>query len=521
MGGSIQWVIRFLFVLPAATVLYKVLVLDYSFSSILPTAIYDIQITLDLEGYGDAVSVTTYLPEGNDRQFLVDESTQSGSFETALFRDASGRKVVWSQPSLQGKQRIVWRGKVRCDAVSYIIDSTLFIRDTYPPFVKNELLPTVTIQSTHPLIAEKAEELCRDEYRLGVVLRRFHDAVLSLEPQPFSGTTDALTALRLGEASCNGKSRLFVSLCRNKGIPARLVGGLILTSDSKRTSHQWAEVYVDGIWVPMDGLNDHFASIPSNYLRLYTGDEALFTHTSNIGFDYLFTIKKGLESNPNLASELKGSFLNSYLVWQAFERAGISLALLKTILLLPLGAMIVALARNVIGLKTYGVFLPALIAVAISGTGLVWGLLAFTIVIMLVSLVHFPLERIGLLYTPKLVIMLVTVVVTFIVLSIAGISYGYTEIAYVAMFPVVVITITAERFARLIVEDGLSKALKITLQTLLVVIMCYFTITSRTMEAVFLAFPELFLAITGCMVVLGRWIGLRVIEYKRFRWIAQ
>ncbi len=521
MSKSIRWLLWFLFLLPASTILYKVVVLDYSFSSILPTAVYEVQINLDLEGYGDAVSVATFLPDGNDRQYLIDESTQSGAFETALVRGASGRKIEWSIPSLQGKQRITWRGKVRCDAVSYIIDSALFVRDSYPPFVQNELAPTVTIQSTHPLISEKVEELCQGEHRVGVILERFHAAVTNLEPQAFSGTTDALTALRLGEASCNGKSRLFVALCRNKGIPARLVGGLILENDSKRTSHQWAEVYVDGVWVPMDGLNNHFASIPSNYLRLYTGDEALFTHTANIGFDYLFTIKKGLESNPELASELKGSFLNSYLMWQAFEKVGISLALLKTILLLPLGAMIVALARNVIGLKTYGVFLPALIAIAISGTGLVWGLLAFTVVIILVSLVHFPLERIGLLYTPKLVIMLVTVVVAFIVLSIAGISFGFTEIAYVAMFPVVVITITAERFARLIVEDGFGKALKTTFQTLIVVVMCYFSITSRTMEAVFLAFPELFLVITGCMVVLGRWIGLRVIEYKRFRWIAQ
>jgi hypothetical protein len=521
MSRKVRWLVFILILLPALAILYKVFILDYSFSSILPTAVYDVQINLDLEAYGDAVTLSTFLPEGNDRQFLVDETSNSGVFELALTRETSGRKAQWSHPSLQGRHRITWRGKVRCDAVSYIIDSTLYIRDNYPPFVRNELEPTVSIQSSHPLITQKNEELTAGEYGLDLVLRRFHEFVCELEPTAFSGTTDALTALRLGEASCNGKSRLFVALCRNKGIPARLVGGVILETGAKRTSHQWAEVYIDGIWIPMDGLNNHYASIPSNYMRLYTGDEALFTHTSNVGFDYLFTIRKGLESNPELASELKGDFLNSYLMWQAFERVGISLALLKTILLLPLGAMIVALARNVIGLKTYGVFLPALIAVAISGTGLIWGLLAFTVVIIIVSLVHFPLERLGLLYTPKLVIMLVSVVVAFIVLSIAGISFGYTEIAYVAMFPVVVITITAERFARLIVEDGLGKALNTTLQTLVVVVMCYYTITSRTMEAVFLAFPELFLVIIACMIVLGRWIGLRVIEYKRFRWLAQ
>ena len=59
-------------------------------------------------------------------------------------------------------------------------------------------------------------------------LRRIYDFVSAMPQRPFKGTTDALTALRLGEASCNGKSRLFVALARAAGIPARLVGGLVL-----------------------------------------------------------------------------------------------------------------------------------------------------------------------------------------------------------------------------------------------------------------------------------------------------
>jgi hypothetical protein len=339
--------------------------------------------------------------------------------------------------------------------------------------------------------------------------------------RPFKGLTDALTALKLGEASCNGKSRLFVAYCRNKGIPARLVGGLILESGSKQTSHQWAEAFVNGYWVPFDALNGHFATIPHNYLELYKGDHYLFSHSPNIGFNYLFTMKRQLVSNPRLAEELKGDWFNSYAMWSAFERVGIPLSLLKIILLLPLGAMVVAIARNVIGFKTFGVFLPALIAVAISYTGLIWGLVAFVIVILLVSLLHFPLEKLGMLYTPKLVIMLVSVVITFVLLSIIGIQLDYTELAYITLFPVVVITITAERFARTIMEENFKRALVVTAQTLIVVLMAYFAMNSRTMESLFLAFPELFLIIIGIMLLLGRWIGLRISEYTRFKYLMK
>lgn len=514
-------VVAVLFAVPGLLILYKTQSLGYSYTSILPTVAYDLQLTLDIESYGDPVTVSTYLPEGNDRQSVNMESADAGVFESTGQRTASGRQTTWTNQALKGRQRIVWRARVRCEAVQYTIDSAMYIPEEYPPYVKRFLNPELNIQSGHPAIVSESERITGGERRLLETLRLYHESVQALEPIPFSGTTDALTALRLGEASCNGKSRLFVAYCRRSGIPARLVGGIILESGSKRTTHQWAEVYVNGIWVPMDALNNHFASVPANYLRLYTGDEVLFTHTANIGFDYLFTIRKVLESNAELQSELEGSYLNSYLMWQAFERVGIPLSLLKIILLLPLGAMIVAIARNVIGLKTFGVFLPALIAVAVSGTGLFWGLLAFVAVIAVVSLVHFPLERLGLLYTPKLVIMLVSVVVAFLLLSGIGIRFEFTELAYVAMFPVVVITITAERFARQIMEDGYQKALKVTAQTLVVVVLAYFAMNSRTMEAVFLAFPELFLVIVGCMILLGRWIGLRVSEYKRFRWLAE
>lgn len=224
-----------------------------------------------------------------------------------------------------------------------------------------------------------------------------------------------------------------------------------------------------------------------------------------------------MESNPLLRKELGGDVFNSYKMWNAFESAGIPLSLLKVILLMPLGAMVVAICRNVIGLKTFGVFLPALIAVAAGYTGLWWGLLAFFLVIAVVSLMHFPLEKSGILYTPKLVVMLVSVVITFIILSIIGIYLEYSRLAFITLFPVVVITITAERFARMIMEEGYPRALNVTFQTLIVVLIAFLAMNSRTMEALFLAFPELFLVIVAFMLLLGRWLGMRVSEYKRFK----
>jgi hypothetical protein len=144
-------------------------------------------------------------------------------------------------------------------------------------------------------------------------------------------------------------------------------------------------------------------------------------------------------------------------------------------------------------------------------------LVAFLLVIGIVSLIHFPLEKWGILYTPKLVIMLVFVVMLFILVAYIAIELDIKALAYLALFPIVVLTISAERFARTITEEGFMPAISLTLQTLLVASVAYLAMNSTSMEAFFLAFPELFFAIIGINLLLGQWIGLRVLEYFRFR----
>lgn len=506
-----------LFLLPILLIANKVIFRGYAFENIVPSTVYEVRVIINLQGYGDDVFVKSFLPLNTSRQIVYDEIQESLDFNLSSQNDMSGRLASWEANNLEGKSSITYKFKTRPEGIKYLLPDGPISPKNYHPSIASFLEASVSIQSTHPRIMEQVALLSENKSELKTILRSFFDDVNQMSTRPFRGLTDALTTLKLGEASCNGKSRLFVAYCRNKGLPARLVGGLILENGFKKTSHQWAEVYIANHWVPFDPLNGHFASIPSNYLELYKGDYFLFSHTANIAFEYLFDIKKIIVNNPNLAQELSGSDWNSYALWSLFEKAGISLGLLKVILLLPLGAIVVAISRNVIGLKTFGVFLPALIAIAMSYTGVWWGMMSFVIVIMVVSLVHFPLEKLGILYTPKLVIMLVSVVITFILLSIIGIKFDYTDLAYITLFPVVVITITAERFARTIMEDGFQRALVITVQTLLVVLMAYSAMSSTTMEGMFLAFPELFLMIIGTMLILGRWMGLRLSEYKRFK----
>ena len=56
--------------------------------------------------------------------------------------------------------------------------------------------------------------------------------------------------------------------------------------------------------------------------------------------------------------------------------------------------------------------------------------------------------------------------------------------------------------------------------SLLVAAAAYVVMSSSTVESLFLAFPELFLVIIAINIILGQWIGMRLTELFRFRWIV-
>ena len=510
-----------LIIITAVLIFAKIYFWNYSFKNIIPKTSYEVDYNISLEGYSSAININSFLPVSDDHQSINDEVHNAGNFQLNISQNNNGRIANWDDANANGNQQINYSFSYLGKSVKYMIDTTLLITNSYPSDIAPYLEATSNIQVNHPFLTDLFKNEVGDTKLVYQTIKNIFDYTYGLTPKPFKGLTDALTAARLGEASCNGKSRLFVALARQAGVPARLVGGIILTAGQKKTSHQWVEVYVNGYWIPFDPLNNHFAFLPHNYLVLYKGDKFLFAHTPNIHFDYSFTIKKKLVANPSILSELSSHPFNAYEAWQAFENVGIPLGLLKIIIMLPLGALVVAIFRNVIGLQTFGVFLPALVAIACRQTGLTWGIIAFIIVIAIVGLVHFPLEKIGVLYTPKMVIMLVVVVISFLLISIIGIRIELQNLAYITLFPIVVVTITSERFARSIVEEGMLKSLKMTLHTIIVIVFAFLAMNSSTMESIFLAFPELFLAIMGVSLILGKWIGFRMSEYPRFKWLLK
>ena len=91
-----------------------------------------------------------------------------------------------------------------------------------------------------------------------------------------SGTTDVETtaeeALAAGNGVCQDQAHAFVACARLLGLPARYVGGYLLTEDPDQPdeSHGWAEAHVAGLgWVGFDVTNG--ISPDPKYVRVATG----------------------------------------------------------------------------------------------------------------------------------------------------------------------------------------------------------------------------------------------------------
>ncbi len=505
--------------IPVLLMGYKLFVLDYPIAGLVPVVSYKVNVSMQVDGHGGDIKLSSYLPRTDSRQSIKDEENSSSVFTLAIESDVNNRIASWQAQSVTGHHNIRYSYSVLAKHLRYNLPDNSEIPEKYSAHLSQYLTEEPGIQVNDPLITETLKKLFPyQKPLLAQALITIHRYLQNeYANRNFSGYTDAITALKLGEASCNGKSRLFLALARKLNIPTRLVGGLILQNTTKRTSHQWIEAYVKGYWVPFDTINDHAAEIPSNFVSLYYGDLVLFKHTSNVNFQYIFKIQKRLVPQLEVQSSLSKSKLNITNIYSLFERLGISQNLLVILLMIPLGAIVVVIFRNVIGLETFGTFLPALIAAAARETGLLWGLIGFAMIILISSLVRRLLDRVQLLHSPKMAILLTNVVILMLLMTIVGVHFGFFELAHISLFPIAILAITAERFTIVEIEQGWQKAIVMSLNSIIVIAAAYAVMGSLFLQSMILAFPELLFLVIALNLWLGKWVGMRVTEFYRFR----
>lgn len=208
-------------------------------------------------------------------------------------------------------------------------------------------------------------------------------------------------------------------------------------------------------------------------------------------------------------------------LWAVAVRSQISLPALNFILVLPLIAFFLVIIRNVIGLETFGTFSPMLLSLAFLTTGLGWGLTVFAVIVGLGTGLRFILQGLRLHLVSRVAILIAVVAVSMVGMTVLGAVLGVGALSHASIFPMVIMANTIENFTNTQMERGTGEALRLTCNTLLVATCSYLGIEETGLKPLVLTFPEVLLGVIAIELLLGRWRGLRLLEYVRFYRLAR
>ncbi|MDP9472132.1 MAG: RimK/LysX family protein [Chloroflexota bacterium] len=184
---------------------------------------------------------------------------------------------------------------------------------------------------------------------------------------------------------------------------------------------------------------------------------------------------------------------------------------------IPLAAVIVVVLRTVIGIETFGLFAPALLALAFHQTGLAVGLPTFGLMLAVGLLIQPILRPLRLHRLARLTVLVATVVILLLtLLSLEG-SLGATTTGGVTL-PVVVTAGIVERFWSTWEQEGIRPALTVSLWTLLVALLATLVLLGEPVQQLTAQAPYLMAGAGALLAILfGRYRGLRFTEVVRFR----
>ncbi len=327
------------------------------------------------------------------------------------------------------------------------------------------------------------------------------------------GADDAVTVLEERRGSSLGCIRVMLALCRAARIPARAVVGFIVDSPERSTASIWAEVFLENRWIPFDPVNGYARELPFNYVPARHGDVRVMATRwmRDAEIEYSLVRLPRASLGPTAAEQRLSDILDLTRLPLALQRT------LSLILLMPLGAMVTCIFRNIVGLKTSGTFTPTLLALSFVfadwRTGLV--IAATTIVLGLVT--RYLLDALKLLMLPRLSIML-TLVVLCIVYGISTLAYlQATPGTQAILLPMVILTMLVERFYLTTQEDGVATAVQHLAGTAIVGFCCYLVLCWDAVAELLLLYPEAHFFTVALLVLIGRYTGYQLFEPFRFR----
>ena len=471
---------------------------------------WNVEHRIEFDATGGPAKATVNVLATNQDKAIVRERIVSQQFGLSRGRDDLGnRTVTLTKRDATGKQALYFTSLVH----------------QYRGFAEPEKVMVADV-NLPPVQLEGAERTAAREI-LGIAQARSADnaslvtTLLGLLDVSVLG--DSLSTISGGETNLRAKVDAAVAILNLQRLPARRVNGIRLTGNSNSPEFTyWLEVLIEQQWTPFWAGPDS-STIADDLMPWWRGTGPLVTVTG--GTEPISSFAVVQVEQRILDQVLSGQTATP--VGKEFMKLslfGLPLAtqnVFRVLMVVPIGILVLVLIRNVVGIKSLGTFMPVLIALALHQTHVLWGAMIFTIVVAIGLMFRFYLEHLKLLLVPRLAAVLTAVVLLMAVISVVTHSLGFVQGLSVALFPMVILTMTIERISVLWDERGAAEAIQQSLASLAIAMLLCILISFPILEHLFFTFPELHLIVIALLLLLGRYTGYRLLELPRFRALSR
>jgi hypothetical protein len=482
--------------------LYKALALGFPLQPSDVVQRWDLEARVHIVGSGGPAKIALSIPSSSGRALLVDERFISRGFGLSMKRAEGARKLVWSRRDGKGETALYYRATIQ------ITDNA-----SEPPPTEKAVAPApVTLADSERIAAQALVDEVRaqsaDTETLVVqLLKRLAQPGQDSNAQSLVGSRpDRLKA-----------SSIAVQLLGLVNLPARTAWGLQLYQERASLSAlPWLQVFEAGQWHTFDPSTGDMG-MPEDLVLLGYGDAPLLTYEGARSASVNWSVRHNEEGALTAALERGRILSREFIDFSLFSLPLETQQVYGVLLMIPLGAMLLVVLRNLVGIKAFGTFMPVLIALAFRETQLLWGIVLFMALVGLGLAVRFYLEQLKLLLVPRLASLLIVVVLMMALVTVITHKLGLERGLSVALFPMVIITMTIERMSIVWDERGAAEAMQQGLGSLLAAVLAYLLMFNRWTEHLVFVFPELLLILLAVTLLLGRYSGYRLLELRRFK----
>ena len=485
------------------TFAYKTLVMNFPIMPDEVEELWRIDVRVGVKASGDPVIVTLQIPKNERTHTVVDQTFVAQGYGLTTIPRGANMQAVFSIRKSEGEQALYYRAVLLRQKT-----------ERNPPKSKPQFarlsLKGLELEAASSLSRTLLSQSANEESLVSLILQRLRS------PEP-----GRELALLLGESPTTEKKvRVAVALLTLARVPARSVHGVELRPISRSAEIQhWLEVYQNGLWQPynpIDGRN----VVPENSIPWWRGPVALANVQGAERTALDVSVSRVYEVALTAALKDARVFDSALVSFSVFALPIQTRAVYQILLVVPVGILLLVIFRNIIGIKTFGTFMPVLVAMAFRETGLLWGLALFAGVLAAGLGVRFYLDRLKLLLVPRIASIVIVVILLMAFFSVLSFKLGFERGLSVALFPIVILAMTIERMSIVWDERGPGEALQQAGGSFLVAVLCHWIMNVTLVQHLLFVFPELLLLVLASTLLIGRYSGYRLVELRRFKVLA-